>query len=137
MHLAACINAKHHRRPACHSSRADSDMLIARVHSVQYRTVLFKDTGRGRTRTGRHTQNADRGRATPHSGTNPHTGQYCRYCTCTTTVEAIEKRRNICMYVTPYLAKTMQTSARICSRRGDPRRRVEKCLGCVTHRGLP
>ena len=38
-------------------------------------TLLFKDTGRGRTRTGRHTQNADRGRATPHSGTNPHTGQ--------------------------------------------------------------
>ena len=37
--------------------------------------ILFKDTGRGRTRTGRHTQNADRGRATPHSGTNPHTGQ--------------------------------------------------------------
>ena len=40
-----------------------------------YYLVLFKDTGRGRTRTGRHTQNADRGRATPHSGTNPHTGQ--------------------------------------------------------------
>ena len=47
-------------------------------HWVYYNTVLsivlFKDTGRGRTRTGR-TQNADRGRATPHSGTNPHTGQ--------------------------------------------------------------
>ena len=57
------------------------DLLYSRtrkyraVHSMYHRWLLFKDTGRGRTRTGRHTQNADRGRATPHTGTNPHTGQ--------------------------------------------------------------
>ena len=51
--------------------------VLVRVYTLgsTVLTVLFKDTGRGRTRTSRHTQNADRGRATPHPGTNPHTGQ--------------------------------------------------------------
>ena len=50
-------------------------MFLLPFWQAYTRVLLFKDTGRGRTRTGRHTQNADRGRATPHSGTNPHTGQ--------------------------------------------------------------
>ena len=70
-HLAA------HPSPA--STNSSQHQLYIYIYTCTVQTSNFTGIGgAGRARTGRHTQNADRGRATPHSGTNPvnpHTGQ--------------------------------------------------------------